>query len=260
MTDSKISDLTQVSAVTDDTIFGGMSDDGGGSYSNARYTANDVRDVLLPDGLHGRTTPHANDDEFDDATVDSAWAVVEDTSPNITVSEGRGCMSVYHPGGDSNEEFHGIVKPISPAGSFRIETCMSWMQDKNDFCIAGLVASDGNSYGSGDQISNSPVWCQADTDSQHCLREIGNWNSHVALSSYDEYYVIGGPVYMRLEYDSGTNTWTGDWSPDGHQWGLQQETLSKTMSATHLGFAMSTWGSSGAGMQLSFEYFRYDDL
>lgn len=199
--------------------------------------------------------------EFSDAEP-SDWTVVEDVSPNVTVTKKLDKLSVYHPGGDATAEMHGIVWPFAPAGSFYLEAGWRAMFANTNYFIAGLVAANGATYGAGAQRWVSTTWSSAPNFD---LRDMTNWNAQAAVSSgggvitsFDPNVVM--PVlYGRLTYNAATGEWQSFISPDGVSW-LLVTTRTSALTVTHVGFALSTWGGVQAAV-LSLEYFAaYDGL
>lgn len=224
---------------------------------------NQIWDLVDREYLHHRPSPNANDDEFDDESLHTDWTVVEDTSPNISVYEKGGRLIVHHPGGDASAEMHGIVKPISPAGSFRIESAARLQGNISDYMYIGLCASDGATWGS----SSAQMWqgiaptYVSSPRTQSIVRRMSDWDTSQADGTVADYSRTGGLIYLSLEYDSGTGVWTSTQGPDPEAGAhLYKSTLTHSMSATHLGFAISNWNNGTSDIQVAFEYFRYDDL
>jgi hypothetical protein len=192
-------------------------------------------------------TPHAANDEFNDNTVDPAWVVVEDTSPNIVVSEGLDMLSVRHPGGDSAEEWHGVVRPFAPAGDFMLETCIRIGGVSQNHQAFGLVAADGATYGAGGQMIAS--WTIS--NATFALESFQNWNGRLTRQFFN--FRLDSPfVFLRLSR-VGT-AWTASASPDGVSW-IATASISRSLTISHIGLACTTWGGSSAQVY-SAEYFR----
>lgn len=195
-------------------------------------------------------TAHAADDEFDDSSLHGDWIVVEDTSPNVTVTEDGSVLSVFHPGGDGTEELHAIVRPFSPAGDFQIETALRIGGVSQNHQIAGLIAADGATYGAGGQVMGDRNLASSVVD----WRSMDNYNSNVSATA-NGYRSQGEWMFLRLEYTSSTGVWQVRMSPDGVSWTNHTTTLTRALTVSHVGLAVSTWG--GAGQQVfTFEYFR----
>jgi hypothetical protein len=189
--------------------------------------------------------------DFDDAETEDS-TTVEDTSPNITVTKGYDKLSIFHPGGGAAVKIHGVVWAHAPAGDFYIETALRTGGINQNHNMFGLVAADGATYDAGNQL-----WSAFDlgTASGHRLRRMTGWNANPAFTGAqrtDRNY--GNVLYTRLAYVSSTGVWTVYLSPDGISWAALAP-LTFTMSTTHIGVAVTTWGG-GEDFVASFEYVR----
>jgi hypothetical protein len=207
------------------------------------------------------------DDEFIDPTLDASWTLVEDSSPNITGTAGGGQLSIYHPGGDSSQEYHAYVRSLgSLTYPLAVEVRASITHGGNDSGNAVFVSpifTDGNTYGAGKQLSaelsiitsadNGHVWAT--------LREWTNFNSYttqqasMTIENHSQ-----SSTYVRL-YWTAANSWKYEYSLDGESW-ISPENMtsawSRTFTPTYVGFWMSTYGSANQA-QISIDHFRVYD-
>jgi hypothetical protein len=181
--------------------------------------------------------------ESEDSTV------VEDTSPNITVTKSLDKLSISHPGGDAARETHGVMWAYAPAGDFWIE-CAYRMLLQTGTQIMGLYAADGATYGAGTQVFNGANWA---TGALHLQRYTG-YNARVAIvngfSISDSHHAT--TIYERMAYNSTTDEWTTWYSPDGTSW-LQANQATQALTTSHVGFGVSNDGGSQRHV-VSLEY------
>ncbi len=228
-----------------------------------------VEHVVVAEDFVSRWDEHALDhnrpgspsvvDEFNDEDA-SSWTVVEDTSPNITLTEKYGKLSIYHPGGDSSQELHGVVKAFSPAGDFYIESAMRFLVPNTNYHVAGLIASTNATYGAGSQMFAGCTWSSMPYGAS--LRNFTNWNtegtSGVSTWTFDGFLIL--PVlYERLVYTSSSSTWNYHVSPDGISW-LDIHSQVNSISTAYVGYAVSTWGATSTYPRIhTLEYFAAYD-
>lgn len=186
-------------------------------------------------------TPSGDDDEFDDGSF-SGWTAVQNATPVLTITEANDRLSIYHPGGDSAAAFHAFVKARTVATNDWIEVCVKGGGRVTSYCIFGLIAADGTTYGSGKQVLfyNSP------NETQAFSAYANGFNSVTINSSQGNIGQVGTDIFMRLKY-VGSGNFRVYASPDGVSW---MDTNNATfahasgVTPTHLGFCLTSWGSS----------------
>lgn len=201
-------------------------------------------------------------DEFDDDSLAGAWVRVDGTgaaSGNVDYSEGADTLAVRNNGGDTADKLHGLVIPLSSHGGSLANgdgfvTCVTLLGAPVNHCFAGMIISDGTTHGSGNQVW-AEVGRNAGTD---LIVQSFGWSGWGTAGS-----AAGGflwartqqtALYVRLALISA-NTWRTDISVDGHHWLNGSATLSKTMTATHVGFASTSYGTSTKHIA-SYEFLR----
>lgn len=234
---------------------------GGGSalndLSDVTISAAAAGDFLVHDGsvFRNRLHPDARlfspltgslDDDFLDESLSVDWSVVEDTSPNLTLTESGGVLNVEHPGGDASNEWHGVVKsigatsaPITIEAAFRYTGAMAV-----NYHGFGLCFSDGTTWGTSDEIIHA-TFLDSGPPGPRFLRRYNNFNAYSAdLVTVVNHYADNAGVWnvMRLTWE-GSNSWgagvgdmtnTVDWTSG----------RSNTLTPTHCGFAFTSFGSA----------------
>lgn len=214
---------------------------GGGSWNDRVVTRQDAANT--------------DDDEFNGTETTgtpTGWTKVDSGSHIPTFTKSKSLLSMLHPGGDSANELHALMKaPASiPTGTI-IETGLRLYTEDN-YCMAGLVFADGHTYGAGKQVYAFIFGSLANVS----VRPYTGYNTQIAVN--DKGYLAVGPmgwVFLRLKYVAA-NTWRAYMSPDGVSWvETTAADISYTMTPTEFGIAISSWGSSTKKV-VSFEYFR----
>ena len=90
-------------------------------------------------------------------------------------------------------------------------------------------------------------------DGTRCAGRSGTLTSHTASTTRDVKH-DGTLLYFRIEYDAA-NTFVISYSPDGVTY-IVIESLSKTMTPTHVGLAWSTHGTNSNINIATFDYIR----
>lgn len=208
--------------------------------------------------LSGQTTS----DEFNDASLDSAWVRVDGTgaaSGNIAWTENADVVSAYNIGGDTTDKFHALVRPLSGLGGSLVAgdaftTCVRlWCPAATNFAFTGLVFTDGTTHGAGNQ-----VWAEVGVGATgpNSL-QVFSWTNFGTAGTSAGALSAALPihlVYVRLVM-TATNTWRADYSIDGVSWIKGKATLSKTITPTHVGFFDSSYGTATEHIA-SYEFLR----
>jgi len=183
-------------------------------------------------------------DEFNDSSLDAAWARVDGTgaaSGNAVWTEGADSLSVLNKGGDSTATLHGLVRPLSGAGGSMAAgdgfiAAFNVSREATNYAFAGLVLADGNTHGSGNQV----VAVSGADDGFNAWQFTG-WNTRgTPLGSPGQ--ILRIPSYIRLALIS-TGNWRVDSSPDAVTW-LPGSTLTNSLTPSHVGFFTTSYGTS----------------
>ncbi len=209
------------------------------------------------------TAASALDDDFNDASLNSAWVRHDTTAAGsgvVVYTEGADVLNINHAGSasDNTGPAHALLKPIGALtypltieGAFRM-----WRRYATNYQMVGLLMTDGTSQ------TSKAVWINPYSSTATATAftvRTGTWNAlnaaETSSSPNTSYELIGGPMYQRLIW-SAANTFQSYYSCDGVGWmKLPTGDTSHTMTPTHVGIAMSTWGVATACMG-AVEYFR----
>ena len=196
-------------------------------------------------------TVHADDDEFDDESIDVAWTEVTVTGTTIW-TESRGVLSVKTYS-QTASDVNPILKPMSATFPVTIETALRVSVRDTNYLMTGLIFTDGVSSTSNCIIA-MPYW--------HTSGVIMSFRSGTLTSISSDYGGLNMSdawmpfpfLYQRLIWTSA-NTFKYLWSMDGVTWEDHYGAKAKTMTPTHYGVYVSTWGGS-VQVASAFEYFR----
>lgn len=192
--------------------------------------------------------PLGLNDEFDDGSF-TGWTIVEDTAPNLVVSEGGDCLLVHHPGGDAAGEMHGIVKAHALAVGDYVQAAFEGNGQSQNYNIAGVVISNGATFGAGTQqaLYLSPQ------EAAVSWGDGTNWTAAVSSIANVQHQATG-IIHLRLEYESSNNfkAWV---SGDGAHWN-ELGTRGRTLTPSHVGVFFTTWGGANE-FQWRVPYVRF---
>lgn len=189
--------------------------------------------------LYTPFTPTGIDDEFDDGSY-SGWTSVTPGTQLLTFVEANDCLSIYNPAGQAAASLRAEVKATTINANDIIETCVSGFGRAQNYNLFGLVFANGATYGAGAQI----VWYYSPTE--NVLWRV-NFTNYSAAGTATSYTIAAsnptGVLFLRLKYE-GSNNWSGWVSGDNTQWVNVTGTVAYTMTPTHLGFFVTSWGGS----------------
>lgn len=199
------------------------------------------------------------DDEFDDASLDSAWVRVDNATDaaNVTWTESSDILSMKNTGAGASLRYHALMKPLG-AISFPITIEIAtrhFSQYAVNYFMFGVMFSDGVTYGSGKQIQTRP-YTTASIATALRLSTTTNTGFNTELTYYESlnYQTMGGPFFHRLIW-SAANTFQTWFSPDGVSWFQNSVNIPYTITPTYAGIATSNWGTNMTTIG-SIEYFR----
>lgn len=191
------------------------------------------------------------DDEFDDNSF-SGWTAVNDGVTVPTIAEAYDRVSLLHPGGGASARLCSYMKTQTPGTNSSIEVGFQMGGRGQSFNIAGLIFADGNTYGAGTQV----VFYYSPQETLFVRAPFTNYNAigtATGLSAPARAYPR--IILLRFRYE-GSNNWSGWTSVDGQQWLNVTGTFARTLSPTHVGFFVTTWGGASPH-NFVFDYFRY---
>lgn len=240
------------------TLLKNSGTDGDASWGTPAAPVKDLR-WAVPTG-------HVSVDEFNDASLASAWTVASwpgypvgalpiytENGDVLSVKYGAasGVESVVSDGGSARHT--ALVRPLSSIGgamangdafytAFDVE-----IRNNANYRMSGLVLS--NTAGS----SGAQLYLRWWSGALVGFRTMTDWGGDNSVSGSDGSYRVG-LIYFRIVRISAT-TWRADVSSDGVRWihGLGLATWA--FEPTHVGFCESQWGS-GVASVTSYEFLR----
>lgn len=222
--------------------------------------ASDVDSYLTSHAINDRrwvrgSTASAYDDEFNNASLDSAWVRVDASggTSRATWTEGADSLSLLLNGSDAAAELHALVRPYALAVGESIQTHITWSGPGFNYPLAGLIVSDGTTYASGTQAF-APLW-MSNTAGAYSMSDVSTWtgfNTRAANTDRTSWGLIA-PVHWKLTRGA-SNVWSLYVSADAVSWALFA-TRTIAFTPSHIGFAGSTWTGSSP-FTFSFDYFR----
>ncbi len=173
------------------------------------------------------------------------WAVADD---NLTAT---------NTGGDTTAHLNALMFPLSGLGGSlstgdAFITCLGIGAPQTDYSFGGLLFSDGTTHGAGNQVVATSHWGSSSRD--HFLRSYTNFTTVGTSVAGAAMAPLFNLAFVRAVYLGGT-TWRRDLSPDGRSWIKGSANLTKSLTATHVGFLSSSWGTSTVGV-ISYEFLR----
>ncbi len=218
-------------------------------------TAYDFRGANQDHIWYKSTAANVLDDEFADGVLDPAFVRVDNpSSAHLTWTETEGCISALHTGTDAAAGYHALLKPHG--GNFAIgnyvETCTIYNGLNTSSPMAGIMVTDGVTNGAGAQILCA-TWNNSTAPYQNLgIRRGVNFNTDNANAG--NFAVNPGRVYLRLHWVAA-NSFRTLWSRDGISWLAMVGNTSYTCTPTHIGFFITSWGST-TDFAYPFEYLR----
>jgi hypothetical protein len=198
-------------------------------------------------------TVHVNDDEFVGTTIDPAWTetVVAGTT---TWTQSRGRLSVQFYGQSTAPQMSTILMPLSASYPLTIETAMQ-SRPLNASCGVGLCFANGTTSASG-LLSALYQYSTGDYGYQYFMAGTladGNVVGNIPHSLSEQPHPVAFE-YMRLVWVAA-NSFKFLVSHDGVSWANYLGTYAMTLSPTHFGMTVTSWGVTTPQMA-SFEYVR----
>jgi hypothetical protein len=193
------------------------------------------------------------DDEFADASK-TGWTEVT-VSGTATWTEGEDVLSVLFNSQTSGDMAHAIKSIGSLTTGDYIECGMRMSGQDQNFLIGGILFTDGTGSGANQvnigwqaQGAGSDIVMRSGTVTN--LNATDHWTANMMQNTVEPW------LHFRLTYVSA-NTWKGEWSPDGVTWtDFGNGNQSFTMTPTHMGMWVSSFGGTTVGRIATFEYFR----
>lgn len=200
------------------------------------------------------STANALDDEFRDGAIDGSWTRVDDAghSGYVTWTEAGDSLSLLlGNSADAAAELHAYLKADAMSIGDYIQCHIVGGGESSNFPIAGLIISNGTTYGAGKQAFFG-YFMSAGAAYSLSRAEWSGFSTRDAFTDTASTY-FGEQLHIRLKY-SAANTFEYYYSPDGISW-ILIGSRSITLTPSHVGIAGSSYGSS-TKFVFSFDYFR----
>jgi len=197
-------------------------------------------------------TPHALDDEFDDASIHGDWTelVINGTT---TWTEQLGRLSALTTN-QSDANTSPILKSIGAASyPLTIDTCTTRTSVKANYLMYGIIFSDGvTATDDGTAIMPYQETAEAFLTMGYRSGTLQNMGTNPGVG---QIWAESGLLYLRMIW-SAADTFKAYWSADGIEWLAHPNSpVSRTLTPTHAGLWVSSWGTATTS-GMSFEYFR----
>jgi len=205
--------------------------------------------------LNGRLpdeTPHADDVFFDGSSNPTGLTV----SGTVTWTEARGLMSAVYDDQTAEDMACQLYSFTTASVPMTVETAYRMDGATNVIRMAGVTISDGttstsNMVRAGFYLGGTPL--------RRFTFAEGTFTAH-ATAAGDEINhdnASQGIAYVQLIW-TASNTFKSRWSIDGVTWYDPFGTDAQTMTPTHYGVWVSTWGGAVPSLA-SFNYIRVYD-
>jgi hypothetical protein len=233
---------------------GSLTHNADGTLSLATGAAGGGGTTWLDKAASGNAPGGSLDDEFDGAEgvgAPTGWTATAISGTAVWTEEADVLSCLF--GNQTASDLAIVSKPIGAltTGDY-IETAVRALMPAANFTIVGLFFSDG--------ITGASNVVIVDTQSNNLYTF-----QHGTLTNVSTAFAVDagvtsrtmGLMYLRLTWVSA-NTFRAEFSPDGVSWaGMGFADGSKTMTPTHMGLAVSSWGGTSTEKRVaSFEYFR----
>lgn len=170
------------------------------------------------------------------------FTAVNSGSHTVVATEDNDMLSLAHPGSDASAELHAWMKTCTWNTNDYIEAWVGATSKTNGSLSVGLIASDGHTYNSGNQVLFDYFNTLSTGLATHTKFNTAGTSTGNNLNNQ-----FSNGLGLRLQY-LGSNQWAGFVSLDGENWLNVTGTLTKTLSPTEYGFFCSTWGSANAAV------------
>lgn len=190
--------------------------------------------------VYPKFTVTAPDDEFDGPSF-TGWTSVTSGSPTLALTQANNVLSIAHPGGDGSGQLHAWAKAPTIVTNSYVEAGFRGWGSQQNFNLCGVFFSDGVTYGSGNQA----VWYMSFNQNAMSIAGWSGFSSQSSVANHGfQTPFFGSDLFMRLQY-TGTNTFHGFASVDGISFIDFTGPTTETVTPTHAGIFVSTYGGSG---------------
>jgi hypothetical protein len=186
-------------------------------------------------------TPGTNAYEFTGSDL-SNFTAVNSGSHTVVATESNDQLSLLSPGSDASAELHAWMKTATINANAYVEAWFEYCGKGSANLSAGVIMSDGHTYGAGNQVYFDFFGASSTSLANHTNFSTAGTATNNALLTQ---WACG--MGIRLVY-LGSNNWAGYVSKNGIDWVNITGTLSRTMTPTEFGFFVSTWGAANAAL------------
>jgi hypothetical protein len=194
------------------------------------------------------TSPNANDDEFDDASLNAAWSEWDPGSV-LTVTEGGTGVKLVNAAASLTA---GGIYQALPSGDWSITTKVHTTRNNASNVWPGILIGEdlSGSPSTSDFYTFGPAYGGSGPEIS-----LAQWSSYTSFSS-----TAGGisekvhAAYFRV-CKSGT-TYTFSWSPDGIAWTMIGSPGSLAWTPAHIGLGLVTDHGNAVQIESHFRFWR----
>jgi hypothetical protein len=255
ITVKEVDGTPSVSSVTTIRVSNGdLTDDTGGQVTIDTTGGGGGGTTWLDHAASGNGAGASLDDEFDDSSKAVAWTETA-VSGSATWTEDADVLSViFNSQTASDAAFIAKTLTSFTTGDY-IETAIRLGGAASNWIMGGLILTDGtgssaNQVSVGFQIGSPALVARGGTVTSMDAGSTG-WSRTTDTQAHPMLW-----WHLRLTYVSA-NTWKAEASIDGVTWtDFGNGNFSHTMTPTHGGVWVSSWGGTTTGRLASFEYFR----
>lgn len=192
------------------------------------------------------SSPHANDDEFNDASVGGAWAEW-DPGSKITVTEGNYGLKLAHISSSGANNYGGLYRAI-PVGDFTVITKVS-----HSFTTSGAVA--------GVFVAGDVAGAASTADFHVLVMGLSSGETQMGCHLYNDYQNFSstlatgqwGPTHAYMRIRRVSTLFSVDVSTDGVGW-LRITTFTPGYTAAYIGLTINN--STAVASSATFRFWR----
>lgn len=222
-------------------------------------TADDFEDVTVPGWVEDLHTPLGDgpegdpvfNDSFRSEVIDPAWTII---TPSGTTewTHRRGLLSAYTVS-NAGSDACAIVRPYTLQVGQCVETRVTTFLTNTNYVMAGPIVSNG------DTVTDACVWLMPYSHTSVASKKLslraGTFD-YIGNTQYsiDMGYGHASSLYLRV-VRVDTDIWDSWYSSDGLSWYKYGNWSYSLTLPSHIGVAVSTWGS-GQPAIATFDYVR----
>lgn len=219
----------------------------------------DVRDLVVSEWIYNAdaqpTSPHANDDEFRDASIGASWTDWDPASA-YTTTEGSFGIDLLSAAGSL--QGGGIHRAVPVSSDWTLTTKVSLQRNNTANTFAGIFLAEdlSASPSTGDIISLTTNY-----GGSGARLEVDSWTAYNAFGSSLGFLSTGDtfPTSLYLRIAKTSTTYRFLWSLDGMTWLLIYSTTSLGITPVKAGLGMFSDHGNTAQSEAFFRFWRQVD-